>query len=470
MLYMKRTKVVCTIGPASASATKLKAMIKAGMNVARLNFSHGTHKSHAELMRLVRAAAIERKEPVAILADMQGPKIRLGELPEEGVELKNGEEIEISTSIKVYKSGGPLPVTYSGLHKDLKDGDKFLIDDGLIELVVTGVKGKVISAKVINGGKVSSHKGMNFPDSNLSLSSLTEKDHVDVEFAVQKGVEWVAISFVTSAADIHKLREIILGAAKKGQVLPRIIVKIEKHEAIESFREILDAVDAVMVARGDLGIEIPAEQVPIRQKEIIQSCRDAGKPVVVATQMFDSMIRNPRPTRAEVSDVANAVFDHTDGIMLSGESATGKYPVETVKMMAKVAEEAEISAFDDVLLDDDLIGETEATISHTLKELALGGQINAIVSSIELAPWAERLNTARPELPIHIAAPTKTEVAQMNIRWGVSPFLMKAGKAETFGKRVVTRLRKDRKIKKGQRVAIVFGGEDAEGFSIVEVK
>jgi len=467
---MKRTKVVCTIGPASASATKLKAMIKAGMNVARLNFSHGTHKNHTELMRLIRDASVKQKEPVAILGDLQGPKIRLGELPEKGILLKKGEEIFISTAVKSYKAGGALPVTYSGLHKDLVVGDRFLIDDGLIDLKVTSVKGKVISAKVKNGGKVSSHKGMNFPDSKLSLSSLTKKDFIDAEFAVKKGVDWLAISFVTSATDVKKLRKIIRNTARKNQIPPLIIAKIEKHEALNSFKEILDIVDGVMVARGDLGIEIPAEEVPIRQKEIIQACRNVGKPVVIATQMLDSMIRNPRPTRAEISDVANAVFDHVDGIMLSGETATGKYPIETVKIMTQVAEEAEKSVFDDVSLDDDLVGETEVVISHKLKELALNGQIDAIVSSVEFTSSANRLNATRPELPILIAAPTKTEVAQMNICWGISPFLMKVGKTETFVKRVIVRLRKDKKIKKGQRLAIIFGGEGADMFSIVKVK
>jgi pyruvate kinase len=346
---MRRTKIVCTIGPASEKPTTLTAMMRAGMDVARLNFSHGTHSGHRALYRSIRKAAKTVGKHVPIIGDLQGPKIRLGTLPKEGVHLTTGSDIVISTTIDTYRDG-VLPVTHKKLHKELKVGERVLIDDGLVEAKVHAVRGKRIQVKIINGGKVSSHKGMNFPDSNLTVSAMTAKDKKDAEFAVKLGVDWLALSFVTDAKEVKTLKRLIKKHTPKGQSLARVIVKIEKRKAIDNFEAILKAADGVMIARGDLGVEIDAEEVPVRQKEMIETARRAGKPVIVATQMLDSMMRNPRPTRAEVSDVANAVFDHTDGVMLSGESATGKYPLKAVKMMKKIVVEAEASPFDDVPL------------------------------------------------------------------------------------------------------------------------
>lgn len=342
----RRTKIVCTVGPASSSAATLEKMIRAGMDVARLNFSHATHEDHRRLIRAIRYAAKKAKRRVPILGDLQGPKIRLGILPEAGVELPTGKQVTLTTSTDTY-ANGKIPVTYKQLHKDLKKGHRILIQDGIYELVVTRVTGKNIQAKVVNGGTVTSHKGMNFPDSTLKVSVITDKDKDDAIFAVGQGVDWMALSFVTSAAPIRTLKRLIKQKTQKGKKLARVIVKIEKHEAIDHFDEILKATDAVMIARGDLGVEIAAEEIPIRQKELIHACRHAGKPVIVATQMLDSMIRNPRPTRAEVSDVANAVFDCASAVMLSAESASGKYPVQAVKMMGKIVKEAEASCYDD---------------------------------------------------------------------------------------------------------------------------
>ncbi len=316
----------------------LTAMMKAGMDVARLNFSHATHQDHTRLIRLIRRCAKAAGKHVPIIGDLQGPKIRLGVLPDKGVELKNGATVT-------------LPVTYGNLFKDLKKGDRIYIDDGIIETTfVRGRRGK-IEVKVVNGGMVTSHKGMNFPDSTLKVSAFTAKDKDDALFGIEQGVDWFALSFVTKAAQVNALKRFIKSASTtyhlKPTTFPRVIVKIEKHEAIDAIDDIIKAADGIMVARGDLGVEIDAEEVPIRQKEIIHACRHAGKPVVVATQMLDSMIRNPRPTRAEVSDVANAVFDCASGVMLSGESASGKYPLQAVKMMAKIIKEAEASCYDD---------------------------------------------------------------------------------------------------------------------------
>jgi pyruvate kinase len=443
-------------------------MMKAGMDVARLNFSHGTHEGHAKLLRLVRRTAKKLNKPIAIIGDLQGPKIRLGVLPETGVSIPTGSSVVFSTSTSAYKDG-IIPVTYANLHKDVKAGHRLLIDDGLLEAEVTKVVGKNIHAKMINGGMVTSHKGMNFPDSTLKVSSLTQKDRDDVKFGVEQEVDWMALSFVTSAEDVKLLRQLIKAAAKPNQVLPRIIVKIEKHEAIERFDEIMKATDAVMVARGDLGVEIPAEEVPIRQKEIIEKCREAGKPVVVATQMLDSMIRNPRPTRAEVSDVANAVFDHTDGVMLSGESASGKYPLAAVKMMAQIIKEAEGSVFVHVPLSVEPPTDQPASVAHAIKLLAIQKSVDGVLVSQELAPWSETVLRSHPEIPLFMAVPNKGLEQQTVLRWGAIPFVLKNANEKTFVKLALAELKKRKWIKKRMKLAVVMGGTHGEGFDHIVV-
>ncbi|MCX6714595.1 MAG: pyruvate kinase [Candidatus Uhrbacteria bacterium] len=465
---MKRTKIVCTIGPASDKESTLTSMMKAGMDVARLNFSHGTHAGHAKLLRLVRKTAKKLNKPIAVIGDLQGPKIRLGVLPDAGVSVPTGSMVVLSTASTTYKAGF-IPVTYTNLHKDVKVGNRILIDDGLLEGEVTQVSGKNIHMKMKNGGTVTSHKGMNFPDSTLKVSSLTEKDRDDVKFGVLQEVDWMALSFVTSAADVRLLRKLIKAAAKPGQVLPRIIVKIEKHEAIENFDEIMKATDAVMVARGDLGVEIPAEEVPVRQKEMIEKCRNAGKPVVVATQMLDSMIRNPRPTRAEVSDVANAVFDHADGVMLSGESASGKYPLAAVKMMAQIVVEAEGSKFDDVPLSVEPPADQPASVAHAIKLLAMQGSIDGVLVSQELAPWSETVLRSHPEIPLFLAVPNKQLEQQTVLRWSAMPFVLKHANEKTFLKRALLELKKKKWTKKGMKLAVIMGGSHGEGFDHVVV-
>jgi pyruvate kinase len=309
-------------------------MMKAGMDVARLNFSHATHADHAKLIRLIRRAAKAVGKAVPIIGDLQGPKIRLGVLPEKGVMLKNGDTVT-------------LPVTYLNLYRYVKKGNRIYIDDGIIETTFQrGSRGKIV-VKVVNGGLVTSHKGLNFPDSTLRVATFTTKDRDDALFGIEQRVDWFALSFVTKASQVAALKRLIKQKTRTGKPRARVIVKIEKHEAIDHLESIIRAADGIMIARGDLGVEIDPQEVPIRQKEIIHAARHAGKPVVVATQMLDSMIRNPRPTRAEVSDVANAVFDCASGVMLSGESASGKYPLQAVKMMAKIVKEAEASCYDD---------------------------------------------------------------------------------------------------------------------------
>lgn len=459
----KRTKIICTIGPASSSEDILRRMIRAGMNVARLNFSHGAYIEHAALIKKIRLAAKKEFEPVAILQDLQGPKIRVGELPKEGVQLKNGMAVVFSTKNNKFVRGKKivLPVTYKNLHKDIKVGHRIFLDDGLLEVKVEKISGQKIHTRVINGGKLTSHKGLNFPDSTLRVSSVSEKDKADLAFGLKQGVDLVALSFVTSAADVKGLR----ARLKKSRV--KIIAKIEKLEAVKNFDEILDEADGIMVARGDLGVEIPAEEVPLRQKEIVEKCRRVGKPVIVATQMLDSMTRNPRPTRAEVSDVANAVIDHADAVMLSGESASGGYPVETVEMMAKIIRKTEASSFDDLSVEKDAGGGAEAIVSHSLRLLAARHHIHGVLSAAFLTPMAEKFNLSRPETPLFIAAETEAAVRRLNLRWGVFPFLMKKTDSGTFVKKSLKFLSEKKLIKPGQKIALALGHK--VGFEILEV-
>ncbi len=433
---IKRTKIICTIGPASSSTKTLTAMIKGGMNVARLNMSHGTYASHRAMIKTIRAVSKKFGEPVALLADLQGPKIRLGVLPEKGVELKG--TVVFTTATDSY-TDGKIPVTHKAMHKDVKKGDRILIEDGIYEVKVTKVSGKDVTTKVVNGGVVTSHKGMNFPDTTLSVDPITAKDKADAKFAISQKVQWVAMSFVTRPEDVKRMRRLIGNKAQ-------IIVKIEKHEALKKFDAILAVADAIMVARGDLGVETPAEDVPLRQKEMIAKCRAAGKPVVVATQMLDSMIRNPRPTRAEVSDVANAVIDHTDAVMLSGESATGKYPVEAVEMMQKIAVDTEASKFDDLAISSETMKRKEEIVAGMIAVLSRIKQIDAVISTPHLAG---RLNQFRPEVPIYLACKTESEARAWNIRWAVRPFVTASPAA------LVKSLRTKKLLKKGMAVAIV---------------
>ena len=468
MVPAKHTKIVCTIGPASHAPASLLALVRAGMNVARLNFSHGTHAEHAVLYTHVRAAAAKAGEPVAVLADLQGPKIRLDVLPEKGIEIKTGTSVTFTTGTCGTGRETCIPVTYKDLHKDVKAGHRILIEDGLYQVRVVAVHGRDIRATVINGGTLFSHKGMNFPDTTLRVPALTSKDKADAVFATRIGADWLALSFVTSPDDVRSLRRLVKGASKK-RVPPRIMVKIEKHEAVERFEEILAEADGVMVARGDLGVEIPAEAVPVRQKAIVELARLAGKPVVVATQMLDSMIRNPRPTRAEVSDVANAVFDHTDATMLSGETASGKYPVESAATMARIIREAEKSPYDDIAPIRPRPQALEVSVAQALKTLAAGRHIDGVVASLTLAPWSERLHMAHPEVPLFLVAPNDTLAQQNNIRWGVRPVVLAGKEPKVLLKKALAHLRKAGLIKVGMRLAVVLGAEHGRGFDLVEV-
>ncbi|MDX1659476.1 MAG: pyruvate kinase, partial [Nitriliruptorales bacterium] len=342
---MRRTKIVATLGPALDDPGKLKAAIAAGIDVVRLNFSHGEPDEHAERLRQVRSVAKELGRNVGVLGDLQGPKIRLGELPDGGVVLSDGAEaVLLSGREQLDGEGNPegpptLPVTYEGLSEDVEPGALVLVDDGMIRLVVSRVREDAVHTRVIAGGTATSRKGVNLPGVEVSASSLTDKDHEDVRTMVEIGVDWIALSFVRRADDVVQVRELV---RELGGAAP-IVAKLERPEAVDNLEDIITTTDGVMVARGDLGVEIGPERVPALQKEMITLANREAKPVITATEMLDSMIRNPRPTRAEASDVANAIFDGTDAVMLSGETAAGRYPVEAVRTMARIIEVAESS-------------------------------------------------------------------------------------------------------------------------------
>lgn len=459
----KRTKIVCTIGPASESKETLTRMVDAGMNVARLNFSHGTYEHHRMLIDNIRAVAEDAGEPITIIQDLQGPKIRVGVLPEEGIDLHEESVVTFDTSLNEYK-GDSLPIDYDDLHTHVQVGERLLLDDGRIETHIRKVTGTEIEVDVTVGGHLISHKGINVPDSGLDVSALTQKDKEDAKFGVEHDVDMIALSFVTSAKDILDLRYLIKEYEKelgKKQEQPiRLIAKIERHQAVDNIKEILDAVDGIMVARGDLGIEIPAAEVPLTQKRLIDAALEAAKPVIVATQMLDSMQHNPRPTRAEVSDVANAVIDHTDAVMLSNETATGKYPIETVQTMSDIISQTEKSHYDNLAqrtfdkqkepLDDVMSGMSRLLAEEVHARVILAASISGETGRL--------ISRYRPELPIVVGTSTPRVRHQLNLSWGVRPFhLLPCHSIEELVERSVTALKKDKMVKTGDKIVVLAG-------------
>ncbi len=445
---MKRTKIVCTIGPACESVEMLLKMIAAGMNVARLNFSHGSHENHTQLFNNIREAARQAGEPVAILQDLQGPKIRVGVLPEAGVALVPGAQVVFDTALSEY-AGEAIPVDYHELHQYLKAGERLLLNDGKMETKIESVEGTRITTIVTSGGKLTSHKGINVPDSTLTVRAMSEKDKDDARFGLSLGVDFIALSFVRNAQDILDLRAILdeEAASKNISQNPaiKIIAKIERREAVENIESIMQVVDAIMVARGDLGLEIPGEQVPVIQKQLTMMGIAYNKPVIVATQMLDSMEQSPRATRAEVSDVANAVIDHTAAVMLSNESAVGKYPVETVQSMARILLETENSKYDNLPL------EVHAGKSDDLKKNMeeLGKLLSEKVTAAGLVLWgfdeqqARVMSSFRPELSIFVPVENERILHQLNLSWGLVPILFSGDSLDTFLTQVKIYLQKN---------------------------
>ena len=416
----KKTKIICTIGPSSSSPEQLKKLIENGMDIARLNFSHGTHESHAETISTIKKVREEMGVPIAILLDTKGPEIRTKLLEnDEKVELVSGQTFTLTTK-DIVGNKDIVAVTYDQITDDVVAGNTILIDDGLIELTVKKVTDTDVVCEVVNGGSLSNRKGVNIPRVSIKLPAITEKDKEDIIFGINQGVDFIAASFVRSAEAVREIR----GILKDCNSDIAIISKIENEEGIQNIDEIIEESDGIMVARGDLGVEIPIESIPKMQKEIIKKCNEAFKPVITATQMLDSMIRNPRPTRAEITDVANAIYDGTDAIMLSGETAMGKYPVEAVKMMVKIAKETEEN------LDYQSIIESKANLRFKsvssaicFASVATARTLNSkvIVANTITGFTTRVLSKFRPEGLIIGLSPIERTRRKMQILWGVIP-------------------------------------------------
>ena len=419
---MRRTKIVCTIGPTSEDKETLIKLMKNGMNVARLNFSHGNHEEHLERIKTIRETSKEVGIDIALMLDTKGPEIRTGLLKEDKVELKKGQKFILTTE-DIEGDEKRVSVSYKDLPEDLSEGSPVLIDDGLLELKVEKICDSEIHTVVINGGELSSRKSINLPGVKVNLPALTEKDIADLKFGVEQKVDFVAASFIRKAADVHEIRRIF---EEGGMEDIHIISKIENAEGVENIDEIIEVSDGIMVARGDLGVEIPAEKVPVVQKMMIRKCNEAGKPVITATQMLDSMIRNPRPTRAEASDVANAIFDGTDATMLSGETAAGSYPVEAVQMMAKIAERAEGSlSFEEMLTHfESPEATTTDAISHSTCNIAGDLGASAIITSTRSGYTARAVSRYRPKASIIAATPNERVLRKLLLSFGVYPVMV----------------------------------------------
>ncbi|MFA6027374.1 MAG: pyruvate kinase [Patescibacteria group bacterium] len=457
---MKRTKIVCTIGPASEKKEVLIRMIKAGMDVARLNFSHGDYAEHRTLINNIRNAAKKLGRPVAIMQDLQGPRIRVGNVAKEGIDLSRHDKVvllyekKIGQSCLVDKNLKILPIQFKELYCYAKKGSHVLINDGLIDIHVNKIYKEGIYGTVTKPGIVFSHKGINIPHAKIETSALTEKDKKDLAFGLKQDIDFVALSFVNTADNIKTLKKFI----KKAPV--EIIAKIETNEGVKNFGSILKEAHGIMVARGDLGIELPPDKVPLIQKDMIRACLKAAKPVIVATQMLDSMILNPRPTRAEVSDVANAVIDHTDAVMLSGESAFGKYPVETVSMMAEIIKETERSPYDNVsshFLTQKKY-EMSESISANVFDLANENKVKAIVIDSISGHSAKLISRFRPETNIIVLTSHRKTLRQLALTWGAYAHLMpRCHTLDELLKKSVVMVKKEKLVKKGDKIIIVTG-------------
>lgn len=417
---MRKTKIVCTIGPASESPDMIKKMVLAGMNVARLNFSHGNREEHGRRIDVIRKASDETGVPVAILLDTKGPEIRLGTFANGSVHLEAGQKFTLTIK-DVVGNEQIVSVTHAGLPQDITSGHSILLDDGLIELKVEEVTETDVICRVINGGAVGDRKGINLPGTLVSLPAMSPKDREDIFFGIQMGVDFIAASFIRSAGDVLAIRRLLEEHDSKIE----IIAKIENKQGLDNLDSILKVVDGLMVARGDLGVEIPTEEVPLAQKHMIAQCNKLGKPVITATQMLDSMIRNPRPTRAEASDVANAIFDGTDAIMLSGETASGSYPVESVATMARLAERTELAVEWDQFVFRQQRESQSVTdaISNACRQTAVRLGAAAILTSTQSGHTARMVSKYRPGMPIIAVTPTPAVQRKLLLTWGVEPIL-----------------------------------------------
>ena len=447
-ILFNKTKIIATVGPACNTHAKLKALVESGVNVFRLNFSHGTHDDHLKVINLVRRINSELGTHVALLQDLQGPKIRMRDIENNGVEIKAGQKFTITTE-KMVGNSVMASTTYTRLPKDVEPKDTILIDDGKIELMVTKIEEKKVHTKVIHGGMLRSKKGINLPDSNVSAPSLTKKDRDDLIFGLEHEVEWIALSFVRKAKDIVTLKKYI----KDKGADSKVVAKIEKPEAIENIDEIIEVTDALMVARGDLGVETNMEEVPMLQKMIVEKCNQQFRPVIIATQMMESMIENPRPTRAETNDIANAVLDGADTLMLSAETAAGKYPVESVRSMYKTIRSVEKNA--DIYyrfheLDKDSTTFISDTVVSSAARLCNYNNSKAIIGMTVSGYTAYRLSGYRPKADIFIFTPNERLLNMLSLIWGVRGYYYDnmTSTDQTF-RDIETILKHDKHIKKG---------------------
>jgi pyruvate kinase len=452
--FEHRTKIVATIGPASRSPQVFKQMVEAGVNVARLNFSHGSYDDHAHTIAMVRQVSEDLDKPVTILQDLQGPKIRVGEMPEGGMELTEGALLTLVPAAEFAHQPHTAAIDYPFLAEEATPGTQILLDDGLLELTVKDIQNNAVCCQVIKGGRLKSHKGVNLPSLNLRLPSMTEKDQQDLRFGLSQGVDWISLSFVRQGADIRALRTLL---AEQGKADTPVLAKIEKPQAIENLEEILAECDGIMVARGDLGVELPPEKVPMLQKHIIRRCNQIGIPVITATQMLESMIQNPRPTRAEASDAANSIVDGTDAIMLSGESAVGAYPIQAINIMARIAAEVE----KDLHFVNNPPNSNDDT--HALSEA-----LNAIDQILDLryivaftsTGYTARLAAAeRPHAPVIAITPNLKVYHRLNLGWGITPILIEdeVDSFEDVIQQTETCLKERRLVESGDRVLIMGG-------------
>ena len=453
---MRRTKIICTVGPATEAPKSLENLVEAGMNVARLNFSHGTHSTHAQVIKSIRQIGRESNRPIAIMQDLCGPKLRLGNLPAEGVKVKVGE----TATFLLQEEGSSideLPLPISALFAMVRKGDRLQINDGRVKMIVRDREADIIRAEVIIGGLLSSGKGVNVPDTSLPLTSVTEKDLMDLRFGIQSGVEWVAVSFIRSAADLEPVRRMVEAASRKILVIP----KIEKREAVEDFDNILQVADGVLIARGDMGVELPLDQVPLIQKDIISRCNRAGKPVIVATQMLESMINSPDPTRAEATDVANSILDGTDAVMLSGETAVGEYPVEAVRTMHNIAIHTETVLQEGVLqlplTDGGTLSVTEA-VAESVCRVAYDVGAKAILCNTSSGGTARLISKYRPKTTIAAFTPEEPTYRQLALSWGVQPYLIPPVTTAEEMLLTVVKMTVDKGLaKEGEKVVITSG-------------
>lgn len=466
---MKKTKIIATLGPSSDDPKIMEKLIDAGANVFRINFSHATEEEKASRFENLRKIEKDTKRPISILADLQGPKVRVGIIPGDGMELCQNEEVFLT--IEEPKKG-EIPVQYEGLVSDAAVGERVLLDDGLLELKVLSKSKTRLRCKVVTGGVLTSNKGVNLTTSSVSLPALSEKDKKDLRFALENDADYIALSFVKSGEDVRELRKLIEKQGKK----TKIISKIERHEAVKNIDGIIEASDAIMVARGDLGIEVSPASVPLIQKDIIKKCNICGKPVIVATQMLDSMIRNPSSTRAETSDIANAILDGTDTVMLSGETSVGKYPVNAVKAMRRIALTVEGWSNDtnNIIGEDAIksINSTSEAIGKSACKLASELKAKVIINATARGKTTRNLARFRPHCHIISVTHTLKTARELELVWGVIPYVLNYKTVREMSRKSTEIAKSLGLVKKGDKIVMVSGEEVGVegGTNIIKVK